>query len=909
MKRQIFVSLVVLGLLAFKPIWAETYVSGNVSGNWTTGGSPYIVTADATVQNGTTLVIDPNVEVRFSTNTSLIVYGNLKAIGTLNGTITFTGLYSTPGLWQSIKFSGINARGTISYCDIGYAKQAVYLENVLDIEITHNYIHHNKGYDGGNPGGIGCGIYLYSSTHNTISENTISNNTGGQGGTGADWGWGSPGYPGGIGCGIYLSSSLNNIISKNTIYDNRGGTGGTGTGDATDGQGSIGCGIYLSSSSGNTILENSISNSMGGRGYYGFENGYGIYIDSNSYTNTIGPTNTYNTEPIHYYYNQSGIIIENQTLTLAGSGSTNLGRIVLINCQNFTIRNNIIAGDIGQDGLGGIGCGIYLYSSTHNTISRNIISNNIGGRGINGYNYNNDYPAGTGGIGCGIYLHQSSYNVISENTISEISGGEGGWACIVYGCEGSGGRGGIGCGIYLFSSINNIFSQNTMVNTKGGQGGRGGGGGTWFDGSPGICGQGYGIYIDQNSYNNAIDSLNTYNTESIHYYYGTNSLTIENQTLTLLGSGSTNLGRIVLINCSNFTIRNNFIAGGIGENGQTGGYTGSGGSGGIGCGIYLYNSTNTTITNNTISNNQGGRGGTGGSYGNSGGSGGIGCGIYLSFSTNSTISENVISNNIGGQGGMGGCYGPGGTSGQGYGIYSISNSFSTIHYNNLLGNKNGDLTNGYGVYHDGSFGTISATYNWWGANSGPYHGTSNPSGQGDKVSDWVDYRPWIAQTIMITPTSGLVGTIVTIEGQGFATESAISIDFGTNQTIAQTTSDEYGTFSTTFIVDTQPICTKTITATDSYGNYAITLFKLNGTPKISLQKQSPASVITGSTITYTLIYKNIGTNELLDVMLVDCLANGNVVSFDIGTLAIGQEGSRTLEYFATGLGLITNYAT
>ncbi len=169
MKKAILGCLIALGFLAGKA-WGETPVNGNVSGNWTTGGSPYIVTADATVQNGTSLSIDPNVEVRFAQNTSLIVYGTLIAMGTPSGTITFTGSFTSPsaGFWQSIKFSGSNAKGTISYCDIGYAKQALHLENVSGIVVVNNFIHDNKGDNGasgysGQPGYVGCGIYFSGS--------------------------------------------------------------------------------------------------------------------------------------------------------------------------------------------------------------------------------------------------------------------------------------------------------------------------------------------------------------------------------------------------------------------------------------------------------------------------------------------------------------------------------------------------------------------------------------------------------------------------------------------------------------------------------------------------------------------------------------------------------------------------
>ncbi|MGC9308870.1 MAG: right-handed parallel beta-helix repeat-containing protein, partial [Thermoplasmatota archaeon] len=59
-----------------------------------------------------------------------------------------------------------------------------------------------------------------------------------------------------------------------------------------------------------------------------------------------------------------------------------------------------------------------------------------------------------------------------------------------------------------------------------------------------------------------------------------------------------------------------------------------------------------------------------------------------------------------------------------------------IHYNNIYGNAL------YGVRNDYAE-VVDATYNWWGDASGPYHPTLNPDGQGDNVSDNVDFSPWL----------------------------------------------------------------------------------------------------------------------------------------------------------------------
>ncbi|MEI8194164.1 MAG: hypothetical protein WCG64_09885, partial [Flavobacteriia bacterium] len=46
-------------------LYAQTNVSGNVSGTWTTANSPYLVTGNIGVPAGQTLVIQPGVQVVF----------------------------------------------------------------------------------------------------------------------------------------------------------------------------------------------------------------------------------------------------------------------------------------------------------------------------------------------------------------------------------------------------------------------------------------------------------------------------------------------------------------------------------------------------------------------------------------------------------------------------------------------------------------------------------------------------------------------------------------------------------------------------------------------------------------------------------------------------------------------------
>lgn len=51
----------------------------------------------------------------------------------------------------------------------------------------------------------------------------------------------------------------------------------------------------------------------------------------------------------------------------------------------------------------------------------------------------------------------------------------------------------------------------------------------------------------------------------------------------------------------------------------------------------------------------------------------------------------------------------------------------------------------YGVFSAGFFHlfTLSATNNWWGHTSGPHHPSENPGGQGDNITDFVLFQPWL----------------------------------------------------------------------------------------------------------------------------------------------------------------------
>jgi hypothetical protein len=66
-----------------------------------------------------------------------------------------------------------------------------------------------------------------------------------------------------------------------------------------------------------------------------------------------------------------------------------------------------------------------------------------------------------------------------------------------------------------------------------------------------------------------------------------------------------------------------------------------------------------------------------------------------------------------------------------------------INYNNFVGIPGGYGFNATSILSSLTTYKLNATLNWWGNATGPHHSTTNPSGAGCAVSDYVDYIPWL----------------------------------------------------------------------------------------------------------------------------------------------------------------------
>jgi len=274
----------------------------------------------------------------------------------------------------------------------------------------------------------GYGIYVWSSSYNNLVNNTANSN----------------------GYGILLQSSSSiNILKGNTIDSN------------------VVAGIYLSSGSSRNILTNNMAKENGMYDIQVWANE--ISVCNNMIENNTGSGN----RPIKFF--NSSVTLQDEILS----------ELILCNADNSYIDNVTI---LGSEGLGNNGIliwqttnsnftnidsssnyiGIYIYSSSNNTISENSATAN----GVAGiclvYSSNNNAIIGNNATAnsiYGIWLDSSSNNTISGN-IATANGQDG--ICLSYSSN-SNTIGGNNIanneyGIKLVESSNNRLYHNNFIN-------------------------------------------------------------------------------------------------------------------------------------------------------------------------------------------------------------------------------------------------------------------------------------------------------------------------------------------------------------------------------------------------------------------------------------------------------------
>ena len=145
-------------------------ISGDLSGIWVPDFSPYYVTDDVQINEADEVAIQPGVEIVFSSENLLTVYGSLVASADIATEEPI--IFTSDTDWEGIRFNGSTQNNVIQGCDISKANvSAIRAENETNLEIVSNRIHDNSSIS------LGAAIEIIGCSDVLISNNIIANNT------------------------------------------------------------------------------------------------------------------------------------------------------------------------------------------------------------------------------------------------------------------------------------------------------------------------------------------------------------------------------------------------------------------------------------------------------------------------------------------------------------------------------------------------------------------------------------------------------------------------------------------------------------------------------------------------------------------------------------------------------------
>jgi len=307
---------------------AATYVEGPIIQDtvWTLVDSPFIVSEDVIIYPDVTLTIEPEVEVEFGGDFSLIVEGRLVANGTEDKMITFTSNKYEPevGDWGTIEFIGIESSSLI-HCIIEYGTNGITVESGT-LNIQNSMVSFNSEN----------GIMITNGNVEVKNDEIVSNTA----------------------SGICIAGGNQVNVQNNKIMSN--GDGITLTGNATSE-------INIHQ---NEILLNAHS---------------GILLEADAYYNTIIVNNTLSTNSYGFYVstNASTYITRNYV------SNNTVGIFYGEGMNHRAYFNDIYDNNLGMDVLSsGAVNATYNYwgdksGPYHESLNPSGIGNPVGGNGVN----------------------------------------------------------------------------------------------------------------------------------------------------------------------------------------------------------------------------------------------------------------------------------------------------------------------------------------------------------------------------------------------------------------------------------------------------------------------------------------------------------------------------------------------
>ena len=164
-----------------------------------------------------------------------------------------------------------------------------------------------------------------------------------------------------------------------------------------------------------------------------------------------------------------------------------------------------------------------------------------------------------------------------------------------------------------------------------------------------------------------------------------------------------------------------------------------------------------------------------------------------------------------------------------------------VNHNNFGGNMGPNV---YGLFNEGS-GILDAENNWWGSSTGPTH-SSNLGGTGDRVSDRIDFTPWLTNEIVPTTTTTVTLTSTTTTTVPTVTTSVSTVTSPTTFVVTSTSTVPTTTYQTTTTI-TSTLYSPTITATATSTSYVSTVT----TPTTTTSTSTIRTTVTNASTTLT----------------------------------------------------------